>query len=184
LIEIRFHGRGGQGAVVASNILAEAAFREGKDVQAFPYFGVERRGAPVTAFTKIDDKPIRVRSQIYEPDYVVVLDQSLLKSIDVAQGMKQEGIILVNIDKEPEIVNKEIGDEYKIATVDATGIAIRHKLGTKAAPIVNTAILGAFAKVTGLVKIDSIVDSIKLKAPLKKTENAEAAVEAFENVKM
>jgi 2-oxoacid:acceptor oxidoreductase gamma subunit (pyruvate/2-ketoisovalerate family) len=169
---------------VASNILAEAAFREGKDVQAFPYFGVERRGAPVTAFTKIDDKPIRVRSQIYEPDYVIVLDQSLLKSIDVAMGMKPEGIIIVNIDKDPEIVRKEVKGDYKIATVDATGIAIRHKLGTKAAPIVNTAILGAFSKVTGLVNIDSIVDSIKMKAPLKKDENARAAVEAFENVKM
>jgi 2-oxoacid:acceptor oxidoreductase gamma subunit (pyruvate/2-ketoisovalerate family) len=182
LIEIRFHGRGGQGAVVASNILAEAAFREGKDVQAFPYFGVERRGAPVTAFTKIDENPIRVRSQIYEPDYVVVLDQSLLKSIDVAQGLKPEGIIIVNIDKKPEAIIKEIKGEYKIATVDATGIALRHKLGTKAAPIVNTAILGAFSKVTGLVKIESIVDSIKMKAPLKKDENAKAAVEAFENV--
>jgi 2-oxoacid:acceptor oxidoreductase gamma subunit (pyruvate/2-ketoisovalerate family) len=182
LIEIRFHGRGGQGAVTAANILAEAAFREGKDVQAFPYFGVERRGAPVTAFTKIDDDPIRVRSQIYEPDYVVVLDQSLLKSIDVALGMKSEGIILVNIDKKPETIKKEIQGDFKIATVDATGIAIRHTLGTKAAPIVNTAILGAFAKVTGLVKIESIVDSIKMKAPLKKDENAKAAVEAFENV--
>jgi 2-oxoacid:acceptor oxidoreductase gamma subunit (pyruvate/2-ketoisovalerate family) len=182
LIEIRFHGRGGQGAVTAANILAEAAFREGKDVQAFPYFGVERRGAPVTAFTKIDDDPIRVRSQIYEPDFVVVLDQSLLKSIDVALGLKSEGIILVNIDKKPETIKKEIKGDFKIATVDATGIAIRHTLGTKAAPIVNTAILGAFAKVTGLVKIESIVDSIKMKAPLKKDENAKAAVEAFENV--
>ncbi len=182
MIEIRFHGRGGQGAVTAANILAEAAFREGKDVQAFPYFGVERRGAPVTAFTKIDDDPIRVRSQIYEPDFVVVLDQSLLKSIDVALGMKSEGIILINIDKKPETIKKEIQGDYKIATVDATGIAIRHTLGTKAAPIVNTAILGAFAKVTGLVKIESIVDSIKMKAPLKKDENAKAAVEAFENV--
>ncbi|MCK5562096.1 MAG: 2-oxoacid:acceptor oxidoreductase family protein, partial [Thermoplasmata archaeon] len=106
MIEIRFHGRGGQGAVVASNILAEAAFREGKDVQAFPYFGVERRGAPVTAFTKIDEKPIRVRSQIYEPDHVIVLDQSLLRSIDVAQGIKPGGLILVNIDKTPGEIRK------------------------------------------------------------------------------
>jgi 2-oxoacid:acceptor oxidoreductase gamma subunit (pyruvate/2-ketoisovalerate family) len=182
LIEIRFHGRGGQGAVVASNILAEAAFREGKDVQAFPYFGVERRGAPVTAFTKIDDKPIRIRSQIYEPNYVVVLDQSLLKSIDVAQGIKPDGIILVNIDKTPEEIRKEIKGTVKLATVDATEIAINHKLGTKAAPIVNTAILGAFARVTGIVKIESIVDSIKRKAPVKQDENAEAAQDAYEKV--
>lgn len=182
MIEIRFHGRGGQGAVVASNILAEAAFREGKDVQAFPYFGVERRGAPVTAFTKIDEKPIRVRSQIYEPDYVIVLDQSLLKSIDVAQGIKPGGLILVNIDKTPGEIRKEIKGDVKLATVDATDIAIRHKLGTKAAPIVNTAILGAFSRITGLVKIESIVDSIKMKAPVKKDENAQAAQEAYDNV--
>ncbi len=182
MIEIRFHGRGGQGAVVASNILAEAAFREGKDVQAFPYFGVERRGAPVTAFTKIDENPIRVRSQIYEPDYVVVLDQSLLRSIDVAQGIKPGGLILVNIDKRPGEIRKEIKSQVKLATVDATGIALRHTLGTKAAPIVNTAILGAFARITGLVKIESIVDSIKMKAPIKKDENAQAAKEAYDNV--
>jgi len=94
--------------------------------------------------------------------------------------MKPDGIIIVNIDKNPDVVKKEIKGDYKIATVDATGIAIRHKLGTKAAPIVNTAILGAFAKVTGLVNIQSIVESIKMKAPIKREENAEAAVEAFE----
>ena len=182
MIEIRFHGRGGQGAVTAATILAIAAFKEGKDVQAFPYFGVERRGAPVTAFTKIDDKPIRVRSQIYEPDYVVVLDQSLLRSIDVSQGIKEDGIILVNIEKTPEEIRREIKGSVKLATVDATRIALSHKLGTKAAPIVNTAILGAFAKVTGLVKIESITDSIMMKAPVKQAENAEAAKEAFDKV--
>ena len=102
MIEIRFHGRGGQGAVTAANLLAMAAFREGKDVQAFPYFGVERRGAPVTAFTKIDDRPVRIKSQIYEPDHVIVMDSSLLKAVDVDQGLKNGGVILVNTDKKPQ----------------------------------------------------------------------------------
>lgn len=179
MIEIRFHGRGGQGAVVASNLLAMAAFREGKDVQAFPYFGVERRGAPVTAFTKIDDKPVRIKSQIYEPDHVIVMDSSLLKAVDVTQGLKNGGLVLINTDKKPQDVK---GVEGKIATVDATSIAVKHGLGSKEAPIVNTAILGAFAKATGIVKIDSLVESILESAPAKKKENAEAAKDAFENV--
>ena len=179
MIEIRFHGRGGQGAVTGANILAIAAAKEGKDVQAFPYFGVERRGAPVTAFTKIDDRPIRIKSQIYEPDYVVVLDASLIKAVNVTQGLKNGGLVIINTDKEPGSVK---GVEGRIATVDATTIAVKHHLGSKEAPIVNTAILGAFAKATGVVKIESIVQSILESAPAKKKENAKAAKEAYEKV--
>ena len=178
MIEIRFHGRGGQGAVTAANILAIAAFKEGKDVQAFPYFGVERRGAPVTAFTKIDNRPVRIKSQIYEPDYVVVLDSSLLKAVNVTQGLKNGGIVIINANKKPEEIK---GIKGRIATVDATTIAVKHGLGSKEAPIVNTAILGAFAKASGVVKIESIVQSILESAPAKKKENAEAAKEAYEN---
>jgi 2-oxoacid:acceptor oxidoreductase gamma subunit (pyruvate/2-ketoisovalerate family) len=178
MIEIRFHGRGGQGAVTAANILAIAAFKEGKDVQAFPYFGVERRGAPVTAFTKIDDRPVRIKSQIYEPDYVVVLDSSLLKAVNVTQGLKNGGTVIINADKRPEEIK---GVQGKIATVDATTIAVKHGLGSKEAPIVNTAILGAFAKATSVVKLESIVESIMDSAPAKKKENAEAAKEAYDN---
>ena len=178
MIEIRFHGRGGQGAVTAANILAIAAFKEGKDVQAFPYFGVERRGAPVTAFTKIDDKPVRIKSQIYEPDYVVVLDSSLLKAVNVTQGLKNGGTVIINADKKPEDIK---GVQGKIATVDATAIAVKHGLGSKEAPIVNTAILGAFAKATDVVKLESIVKSIMDSAPAKRKENAEAAKEAYDN---
>jgi len=90
LIEIRFHGRGGQGAVVASNMLADAAFREGKHVQAFPFFGVERRGAPVSSFTRINDTPIKIRSQVYTPDYVIVLDSTLIDITDVTSGLKKK----------------------------------------------------------------------------------------------
>lgn len=179
MIEIRFHGRGGQGAVTAAKILAEAAFREGNDVQAFPYFGVERRGAPVTAFTKIDKKPIRVKSQIYEPDYVVVLAPQLVQSINVAEGLKEHGVVIINSNKPPDAFKEYV--EGCVAIVDAREIAIKNGLGTKTAPIVNTAILGGLAKASGIVKIESIIDSIKDRSPAKKAENAQAAMDAYEN---
>jgi pyruvate ferredoxin oxidoreductase gamma subunit/2-oxoisovalerate ferredoxin oxidoreductase gamma subunit len=182
MIEIRFHGRGGQGAVTAANILAEAAFREGNDVQAFPYFGVERRGAPVTAFTKIDKKPIRVKSQIYEPDYVVVLAAQLVESINVAEGLKPNGCVIINTNKPPKAFKDLV--EGRVVSVDATEIAIKNKLGTRTAPIVNTAILGGLAKASGIVKIESIIDSIKDRSPAKKEENAKAAQDAYENTNL
>lgn len=182
MIEIRFHGRGGQGAVVASNILAESAFREGKDVQSFPYFGVERQGAPVTAYTRLDNKKILIKSQIYEPDYVVVLDHSLLSALkgEVTRGLKKNGMMIINTHTKPEEVVLEV--EIGIATVDATAIAIKYRLGSKAFPIVNTAILGAFAKATNEVKLDSILDSIRVSAPKKTEENVSAAKEAYDTV--
>jgi len=183
MIEIRFHGRGGQGAVTAANILADACFKEGKDVQSFPFFGVERRGAPVTAFTRIDSKPIRIKYQIYEPDFVVVLDSGLMKTVNVLEGLKKNGLVLINMAKNPdEIKMKE--SLVRVATVDATGIALKHKLGSRMAPIINTAILGAFAKASNVVKIATIMESIKEIAPARKEENADAAKEAYENVMM
>jgi len=178
MIEVRFHGRGGQGAVVASQVLAEAAFLEGKDVQAFPFFGVERRGAPVTAFTKIDEKKILVKSQIYNPDYVVVLDDQLIGNVDVASGIKPEGMILINTSREPD----SFDFPAKVVTVDATSIAVDHRLGSKESPIVNTSILGAFSKASGVVSIDSVIKAIKNKAPRKKEENATAAKVAYDSV--
>jgi len=179
MIEIRFHGRGGQGSVIASRILAEAAFLEDKYASAFPYFGVERRGAPVTAFTRIDDKPIRNKSQIYEPHYVVVLDPVLVQAVNVANGLKKDGIVLINTarkSKDVELYN------VKATTVDATSIAISHKLGSAAAPIVNSAILGAFSRVSKVVSIESIMTAIEQVAPAKKKENSAAAKEAYEKV--
>ncbi|MFA5558435.1 MAG: 2-oxoacid:acceptor oxidoreductase family protein, partial [Methanofastidiosum sp.] len=105
MIEIRFHGRGGQGAVVASTILADAAFREGKYVQAFPYFGVERRGAPVTSFTRIDKNPIKIRSQVYTPNYIVVLDPTLMEVTEITSGLSEGGVVLINSDKDPKYYN-------------------------------------------------------------------------------
>ena len=180
MIEIRFHGRGGQGAVIGANLLAEAAFRDGKDVQAFPYFGVERRGAPVTAFTKIDSRPIRIKANVYEPDFVIVLDPSLIGYIDVTEGLKPGGKILVNTTRTPKELQKLLGDS--VGTVDANGIAIKHRLGSKNAPIVNTSILGAFAKFSGIIKIDLLIDAIKESVPTKIDENSRAASEAFESL--
>jgi len=181
LIEIRFHGRGGQGAVIASNILANAAFIEKKEVQAFPYFGVERRGAPVTAFTRIDDRPIRLRQEIYEPDHVVVLDTVLMKAVNVTSGLKKGGLLVINSDKDPS----KFKDVWpNVATVDATSIAIKHKLGSKMAPIVNTSILGGFVGATKLVKLENLIQATKDLSPIKKDENAAAVEEAFKSIKL
>ena len=178
MLEIRFHGRGGQGAVVASTILATALFDEGKNVQAFPYFGVERRGAPVTAFLRVDERPIRVRSEITEPDVVVVLDTFLMKYINVVQGLKPDGRLLINSPRPPSDFRD--GIKQSVATVDATGIALKHRLGSRTSPIVNTAILGGMVRVLGIVKMDSVLRAIRATVPVKPEENAAAALEASE----
>ncbi len=181
MIEIRVHGRGGQGAVVASKALAIAVASEGRYVQSFPEFGVERRGAPVYAFTRIDDKEIYVRSKIYNPDHVVVLDPTLIEAIDVAEGLKKGGWILINTTKKPGDF-QEFCKDFRVATVDAYNIAIKYKLGPKASPIVNTSILGAFTKITGVVSLESLLKAIKEIVPIKPDENAQAATEAYNSV--
>jgi 2-oxoisovalerate ferredoxin oxidoreductase gamma subunit len=169
MIEIRFHGRGGQGAVTAARLLAEAAFNEGKYCQAFPSFGAERRGAPVVAFTRIDDKPIRIRTLVYEPNHVVVLDPTLLEVVNVASGLKRGGIIVINAKEVPEQLKA-----LKVATVDATAIAL-DLLGS---PITNTAMLGAFARATKLVSLSSVVKVVDGYFGGKLAEKNVAAVEA------
>jgi len=181
MIEIRFHGRGGQGAQVASKVLAVAFFHENFYVQSFPAFGVERRGAPVMAFLRVDQETIYLRVNIYEPDHIVVLDPTLVGAIDVTSGLKQNGWILINSHQPPEEFNHLKG--FRTATVDATSIAIRNGLGSRTNPIVNTAILGAFSKVTGLVGIDSVALAIREEVPGKKNENVKAAREAYQEVR-
>ncbi len=180
MLEIRTHGRGGQGAVVASEVLAAAFFKEGKYVQSFPTFGVERRGAPVAAFTRVDDKPILLRCEVYEPNHVMVLGETLVESVDVAAGLKEGGWIIINTELPPSEFS--FPDKYNVATVDASAIAVKHRLGTVTSPIVNTAILGAFCKITGAVKIDSVAESIRDYIPTKPDENIKAAKEAFDSV--
>jgi len=152
--EIRFHGRGGQGAVTAAEMIAIAAFEDGRFSQAFPAFGVERRGAPVLAFARIDDKPIRMRSQVYEPDYVIVQDVTLLDVVNVTGGLKPDGKIIINTDRDASAL--KLNTEAEVVTIDATRIAI-DALGR---PIVNTTMLGAFCGATGEVKLESLEKSI------------------------
>lgn len=182
MIEIRFHGRGGQGVVVASNLLASAFFKEGKYAQSFPFFGGERRGAPVAAFTRVDDKRVSLRCQIYRPDHVIVLDPNLMQVVDVTSDLKEGGFILVNSEKGPE----ELGLDpfYKIATVNANAIAVKHGLGTRSSPIVNTAILGAYSRATGLVGIQAVLDAVIEEVPAKREENVAAVLEAYHQVKL
>ena len=181
MVEIRFHGRGGQGTVVASKILADAIAKEGNYVQAYPEFGVERRGAPVFAFIRIDNKPIYDKSKIYTPDHVVVVDPTLIEAIDVTEGLKDGGWIIINSDKKPDEL--DLPKKYKVATINATEIAVKHKLGTLAAPIVNTAMVGAVVKILNLAKIDSVLKAVKEGVPTKPEDNAAAAKEAYERVK-
>ena len=154
MIEVRFHGRGGQGGVTAAELLAKAAYSDGyKGVQAFPYFGAERRGAPVKAFTRIADEEINVRSQVYTPDIVAVLDSSILDLIDVTEGLKDEGKVIINSPKRPDEIELPKGRVY---TYDGTGIALERGLLVAGLPVVNTTMLGAFAKATGLVKLETV----------------------------
>lgn len=158
LKEIRFHGRGGQGAVTAATILAIAAFYDGKFSQAFPMFGVERRGAPVQAFTRISDKFIKERTAVYEPDILVVMDPTLFYVSNIFEGLKENGMAIINTEKKPsEFKNINV----KIFTVDVSSSALEI-LG---ADIVNTGILGAFSAFTNLVSKESICKAIKEQFP-------------------
>lgn len=180
MIEIRLHGRGGQGSVVASKILADAVVLGGGYVQAFPEFGVERRGSPVFAFIRIDDKPIFLRSKIYQPDHIVVLDPTLLDTGNITEGVKENGIILINSPKQPQ--EFKLSGNYRVMTVDATSIAVKHRLGSKASPIVNTAILGAVIKALGVATFENLLEAIRSGVPIKAEDNQAAAREAFESL--
>ena len=178
MIELRFHSRGGQGGVIAGKMLAVACGMEGKHVQSFPSFGVERRAAPVMTFVRIDDKPVRIRSQVYKPDILVVMDPSLIQFTPILNGLKEGGKILVNSDRAIEEFN--FPDKFICASFNASEIALKYKLGSVTQPIVNTAILGALAKFTGIVKIESIIEAIKEDVPVRPEDNAAAAREAYD----
>jgi pyruvate ferredoxin oxidoreductase gamma subunit len=155
MIEIRLHGRGGQGSVTAAELLAVAAFDDGREAQAFPAFGVERRGAPVMAFCRISEGPIRVRTQIYEPDYVIVQDPTLMDSVNVLAGIKPGGTVLINSERKPEELG--LNTSARVVTFPATQIGLE-ELGR---PIMNTAILGAFAGLSGAISFEGIERSIR-----------------------
>jgi pyruvate ferredoxin oxidoreductase gamma subunit len=172
MIEIRFHGRGGQGSVTSAELLAIAAIGEGKYAQAFPSFGPERRGAPVVAFCRISDQPIRIRANVYEPDIVLVLDSTLLKIVNVAAGMKPNGILVTTSKESPEKVRELLKIKNRLAVVDAIKIAMEI-LGV---PITNTAMFGSLVKASELIKKESFI------LPLKERFGriAEKNISAFE----
>jgi len=180
--ELRFHGRGGQGSVVASKLLADALFREDKQVQSFPAFGVERRGAPVMAFLRMADTPILLRCEVTEPDDLIVLDPTLIEAVDVTAGLRAGGSILINSERPPEDYEKLLA-QFNVATVDASGIATRHGLGSRTNPIVNTAILGAFSTYSGLVTLDAVCAAIDDAVPSHAEANIGAAREAATTVR-
>lgn len=177
--EIRFHGRGGQGTVVASVILAKAFFKAGYYVQTFPVFGVERRGAPVEAYLRLDHRKIMIRSNIYSPNHVLVQDMKLLGNVDVTRGLKPGGWVLLNTSEPPEMSRFE---GFRVAVVDAGRIALSLHLGTRTHPIINTAMVGAFARVLGAPPMDAVEEAIRHEVPVKPEENIAAARQAYAEV--
>ena len=175
MIEIRLHGRGGQGAVTANEILAEAAYLDGKFSQAIPMYGTERRGAPVTAFLRIDDVRVRERDLVHEPDIVVCLDPAIAQRPSVVEGIKPGGLFIANYPYPAEKL--PLGGDFKVAVIDATKIA----LDTLGRPITNTSILGAFSKITGLVKLESVEKAVMHRFPGRMGEmNVNAVRKSYE----
>ena len=187
MIEIRWHGRGGQGAKTASLLLADVAFNTGKYIQGFPEYGPERMGAPMTAYNRIDDQPIRIHSNVYEPDYVVVVDDTLVGNVDVTKGLKQDGTLIINTSLNGQIIKDKLnGYNGKIYTIDASKIAIE----TIGKNFPNTALLAAVIKTTDLMgKKDletNMLDSFKHKFAKKPDvigPNMQAVIRAYDEVK-
>jgi len=177
MIEIRWHGRGGQGAVTAAKIVADSAVYDGKCVQAFPEFGAERAGAPVRSFNRISREPIYIHSQVENPDVVVVLDPTLLDAINVCDGLLDDGILLVNTTESPQDIRKRCGMvKGKVYTVGATDISLRELKRN----IPNTPMIAALVKVTGILKLDVVIENFKKKYAAKfRPEIIEANVRAM-----
>ena len=175
MFQVRIHGRGGQGVVTAAEVLSVAAYLEGKHAQAFPSFGSERKGAPVVAFCRIDDKEIRLREPILEPDALIVQDPTLFKAIDVCQGFKPGGYLLVNSNRSPSELHLDavVGQMAAghVLTVPASELALKH-IGR---PLPNAALLGAFAALTGIVHLKSVVAAIRDAFESEKIANANVA---------
>ena len=158
LIEIRWHGRGGQGAKTASLLLADAAFNTGKYIQGFPEYGPERMGAPITAYNRISSKPITIHSNIYEPDYVVVVDDTLLESVDVTAGLKSDGAIVINTTKSPEYLKSVLmGYQGNIYTIDARKVSME----TLGRYFPNTPMLAAIVKVSKIMNDEDFINDMK-----------------------
>ena len=181
MIEIKITGRGGQGVVLSSQILAAAFFKDGMWVQAFPSFGAERRGAPVSAFVRADREELTLRCGVSHPDWIIVLDFQLLGNPMILSGIKESGSILVNGKKIPEGFQRM--GKIQVFTVDAVAIAQSFHLVSASFPIVNTAMAGAFARASGLIPLKSLLEAVKEMAPAEKERNEAAAREAYEQVR-
>lgn len=186
LTEIRWHARGGQGAVTAAKLLAEAALAQGQYIQAFPEYGPERMGAPIQAFTRLSNNPILIKSGIINPDIVIVLDQTLLNTIDVTVGLAANGLLIINSEKTPPEIRENLSiSDLKIATVDATKIALE----TIGKPIPNTPMLGALIKATKIMTLEQLISHVQESFSKKFTKeiiqgNVRAIKQAYEEVKM
>jgi pyruvate ferredoxin oxidoreductase gamma subunit len=183
MLQIRIHGRGGQGVVTAAELLSVAAFEQGRHAQAFPSFGSERTGAPVVAFCRIDDKEIRLREPILAPDVLIVQDPTLLHQVDVFQGLQPDGYVLINSKRSfHDLGLADIEQRFRaerLITVPATEIAMRH-IGR---PLPNAVLLGGFAALAGLITLDAVAHAIRDKFTGKIAEaNVAAAAEAYEVV--
>ena len=182
MVEIRFHGRGGQGTVVASVLLAKAMFKAGYHVQSFPVFGVERRGAPVEAYLRLHTEKIYLRTNVVTPDHVLVQDRRLLQMLDVTQGLKPGGWVLINTTQPPQESNAWA--DFKVATVDGTRIAVEHHLGTRTHPLINTAMLGALARILELPPLEMLTDVIASEISTATKANIAAARDGYERVQV
>jgi pyruvate ferredoxin oxidoreductase gamma subunit len=180
MIEVRFHGRGGQGAVTSAELIALAAIDEGKYAQAFPSFGPERRGAPVVAFLRVSPTPIRIRSKVYQPDIVVVLDPTLLDIVDVSAGLKPGGIVVINTAKPLEQVKKDYGFKGRLALVDASKIAMEEMK----VPITNTTMLGALIRAVGITSLESMDKPLAARFGKIAERNKKAMQRAFDETKI
>ena len=177
LIEIRWHGRGGQGAVTSAELMARAAISEGKYAHAFPSFGPERRGAPVLAFVRISsNEPIKIRAEITQTDVVVVLDPGLLRIVNVTSGLKANGMLVLNTRKQVEQIRQEFSINCSLATVDATSIA-KEILGVN---ITNTTMIGAVVRATGVVKLESFLEPLRHRFDRLAERNINAMQKAYE----
>ena len=177
VIEIRWHGRGGQGVVTSAGLVAEAAIDEGKYAQAFPSFGPERRGAPVAAFVRISSKePIRVRSEILTPDVAVVFDVRLIETADATSGLKEDGLLVLNTNKPISELERELDNKWELAALDASKIAVE----TLGIPIVNTTMVGALIKATSIIKLESLFEPLRRRFGRLADRNIEAMKRAYE----
>jgi pyruvate ferredoxin oxidoreductase gamma subunit/2-oxoisovalerate ferredoxin oxidoreductase gamma subunit len=183
MLEIKLNGRGGQGTMVAAKILAIAAARENLYVQAFPEFGVERRGAPVSAYVRIARDAIHERGRIQRPGHLMVLDPVLLDRPDLADTIAPHGWIVMNTAFAPDVYRTRFA-RFKLGTIDANSIAIARRLGSRFAPFVNSAMLGAFARAVPFARLETILVAIRENSPTKPEENVQAALQAYHDIRL